>query len=727
MQHPEELTGIVDHIIFHNEENGFTIFVVQTSRTQKITMKGHTVGLHAGQQIVVHGSWITHPKFGKQFEATRCAISLPTSTVGIQKYLASGMIKGIGPVYAEKLIKKFGEAVLDIIDKHPYRLREVTGIGEKRVDRIIAAWQDQKEISHIMVFLQEKNISPSYATKIYKKYGANSITVLQENPYKLADDIWGIGFKIADQIAQSMGFAPDSIKRISSGLLYTLSTWVQMGHLYIELALLKEKTVTLLTLESTEEIQHKIKLALHDLYNSERIKLITHENNHYLTLSSHYHCEKGITSKITTLLAEKSRLHFDINAIYQQLRTAQTPIILNEDQQRGILSCLQHKVTIITGGPGTGKTTLIRQLLTILDAHKVRYKLAAPTGRAAKRITESTQRSAFTLHRLLEFDVSSMSFKHNEQNALSLDFLIVDEASMIDIFLAYALLKAMPYHAHLVFIGDVDQLPSVGPGNILHDLISSNKVPTIRLTTIFRQAQNSMIILNAHRINNGEFPSMSFPDTIRDFYFIKEDNPDMVPHHLQKIYLQKLTHYNIMPSNSIVLTPMNRGNVGTIVLNDVLQNLLNPDTKQTAIHHGSTLFRIGDRVMQIKNNYDKFVFNGDMGTIATIDLTDQCITVQFSDQIVSYDMVELDELVLAYAISIHKSQGSEFDAVIVPLFTQHFTLLQRNLLYTAITRAKKLCLFIGQVKAIAIAVKNNKGRERLTFLSHFLTSDLTCR
>lgn len=727
MHHQEELTGIVDHIIFHNADNGFTIFVVQISRTQKTTIQGHTIGLHAGQQIVVHGSWVNHPKFGKQFSATKCTISLPTSTIGIQKYLASGMIKGIGPIYAEKLIKKFGDQVLDIIDKHPYRLREVDGIGEKRVDRIIAAWQDQKEISHIMVFLQEKNISPTYATKIYKKYGAHSIAVLQENPYRLADDIWGIGFKIADQIAQNMGCALDAMKRISSGILYTISTWVQLGHLYMELAALKEKTIELLELESTDQIQHKLKLAFHELYESERIKLITHENIHYITLSSHYYCEKGITTKITTLLTEKSRLHFDTDAIYHQLRTAQTSITLNEDQQRGILSCVQNKVTIITGGPGTGKTTIIRQLLTILDQHKIRYKLAAPTGRAAKRITESTQRPALTLHRLLEFDVSTMSFKHNEQHALALDMLIVDEASMIDVFLAHALVKALPYHAHLILIGDVDQLPSVGPGNILHDLITSTKVPTVRLTTIFRQAQDSMIIVNAHRINNGEFPSSSLADTKRDFFFIKEDNPAMIPHHLQQIYLHKLQKFHIAPMNAVTLTPMNRGTAGTIVLNDVLQNVLNPNTNQTSYQHGATLFRCGDRVMQIKNNYDKFVFNGDMGIITTIDIADHCIMVQFPDQLITYEMAELDELVLAYAISIHKSQGSEFDAVIVPIFTQHFTLLQRNLLYTAITRAKKLCIFIGQVKAIAIAIKNNKGRERCTFLSHFLTSDLTCR
>jgi exodeoxyribonuclease V alpha subunit len=727
MQH-EELTGIVDHIIFHNEENGFTVFVVQTAKTHKTTIKGHTVGLQAGQQVIMQGSWIVHPKFGKQFEATQCTISLPTSLVGIKKYLSSGMIKGIGPVYAEKMIQKFGTEVLEIIDQYPYRLREVSGIGEKRIDRIITAWKDQKEISHIMVFLQGKNISPAYATKIYKKYGIRAIAVLQENPYRLADDIWGIGFKIADQIAKSMGFAHDSLKRISSGILYTLSLTTNNGHIYADLAKLKIDIKTLLELEDTQDIAHKIKLSLHDLYESKRICLITHNDIHYLALTSHYHAEKGIALKISHLLKEKSRFQFDIQAIYQQLRTTPTALSLTEDQQRGILTCLQHKVTVITGGPGTGKTTLIKELLTILDAHKIRYKLAAPTGRAAKRITESTRRPAATLHRLLEFDAHSMSFQHNEQNALPLDFLIVDEASMIDVFLAYALLKAMPYYAHLILIGDVDQLPSVGPGNVLHDIIASNIVPTISLTTIFRQAQNSMIIVNAHRINHGEFPATSLPDTVRDFFFIKEENPEMLPQHLHKIYGSFLPKRTIKQSNSVVLTPMNRGSAGTIVINDILQNFLNPaaSTKKE-IHRTGTIFRIGDCVMQIKNNYDKIVFNGDMGIIETIDLIDQIIAVRFIDRTVEYENTELDELVLAYAISIHKSQGSEFDAVIVPIFTQHFTLLQRNLIYTAITRAKKLCIFIGQVKAIAIAIKNKKGRTRITFLSHFLTSDLQCR
>lgn len=727
MQNEQELTGIVERIVFHNNENGFTIFILQTSRAKDATIKGYAPTLHAGEQVTVRGTWISHPKFGKQFEAQSCKIALPTSVQGVKKYLASGMIKGIGPVYAEKLVKVFGADVLEIIDKQPYRLHEVPGIGPKRVDRIITAWQDQKEISHIMVFLQEKNISPTYATKIYKKYGEHSISTLQENPYKLADDIWGIGFKVADQIAQNMGFAHDSLKRISSGLLYSLSTLVSSGNIYGELEQLKETTIKLLELEADEDTKHKLKLALHELYNSEKIKLVSHQEKHYIALAAHYFCEKSVSQKLLQLLKEKGRRSFDIEKIYQTLRANSGPISLNEDQQRGILTCLQNKVTVITGGPGTGKTTLIKKLLTILDEQKVQYKLAAPTGRAAKRITESTGKHAATLHRLLEFDVSTMSFKHNEQNALKLDFLIVDEASMIDLFLAHALLKAMPYDGHLVFIGDINQLPSVGPGNILHDIIASQKIATVRLTQIFRQAQDSMIILNAHRINNGEFPSQALPNAKKDFFFIKENDAEKVPSLLHRIYATTLPRYGIFPSDSIVLVPMNRGNVGTIFLNDVLQKILNSQTQGSSLTHGATTYKIGDRVMQIRNNYDKNVFNGDLGTISAIDTNERIIDVAYIDQKVSYEFNELDEIVLAYATSIHKSQGSEFDAVIVPIYMQHFTLLERNLIYTAITRAKKLCIFIGQTKAIAMGINTNKGNKRTTFLSEYLTSDLTCR
>jgi exodeoxyribonuclease V alpha subunit len=391
------------------------------------------------------------------------------------------------------------------------------------------------------------------------------------------------------------------------------------------------------------------------------------------------------------------------------------------------MNCLQHKVTVITGGPGTGKTTLIKKLLSILDDQSINYKLAAPTGRAAKRIMEGTGRHALTIHRLLEFDVSTMSFTHNESNALKVQFLIIDEASMIDIFLAYAILKALPHDAHLILIGDVDQLPSVGAGNFLNDLIASGKIPCIRLKQIFRQAQDSMIIVNAHRVNSGEFPTTQLPDAKKDFIFIKEENPEFVAAHLETIYGKGLQRFGIPTHESMVLVPMNRGTVGTHKINHDLQQLLNPDSQLPSLMQAGTTYKVGDRVMQIRNNYDKNVFNGDIGTIDEIDTQERMLTVHFPEQTVIYEQSELDELVLAYAISIHKSQGSEFNAVIIPIFMQHFTLLQRNLLYTAITRAKKLCILIGQPKAIAMAINNNKGLKRTTFLQEFLTTDLQCR
>lgn len=727
MQPIETLHGIVDRIYFKNEENGFVVFVLQLNSKDSTVVKGHVPAINPGEQVTIQGTWAMHPKFGKQFDAQQCTAQVPTTIVGLKKYLSSGLIKGIGPVYGEKLVKFFGEQVLEVIDKEPHRLQEVDGIGPKRVEKIITAWQDQKEISHIMVFLQEKGISPAYATKIYKKYRADAISVILENPYRLAQDIWGIGFKTADQIAQNLGIAPDSSKRITAGILHTIATATNNGHLYVELSTLKEQTAHILELE-LDTIAHTIKLALHDLYNSDKIKLISHENKHFVTLTPFYFSEKGIANKLATLLKHPSRHTFDVNAIYQTLRTQNTKqeVVLNEDQQQGILACLQNKVTVITGGPGTGKTTLIKKLLEVLDEYSVSYRLAAPTGRAAKRITESTRRSAVTIHRLLEFDVSTMGFVRNESNALPLDFLIIDEASMIDVFLAHSILKALPHHAHVVFIGDVDQLPSVGAGNFLKDLLASGAIPSVRLTNIFRQAQDSLIILNAHRINTGEFPTSAQPNARRDFVFIKEDDPQQVPLHLQTIYAKALPKCGIASDESIVLVPMHRGVVGTQKINYDLQQMLNPNDA-SHVSHAGTQYKVGDRVMQLRNNYDKLVFNGDIGKLESIDQTERTLNIAYPERIVEYDFSDLNELTLAYAISIHKSQGSEYAAVIVPIFMQHFTLLQRNLIYTAITRAKKLCIFIGQPKAIAMGIKNNKSIKRLTFLQQFLTTDLQCR
>ncbi len=728
MDERQSLSGVLERFLFQSSDNGFAVFVLR-SKGQDITVRGYVPGVHAGEELHIEGAWVTHTKFGRQFEAEKCTTTLPTSAYGIQKYLGSGLIKGIGPKYAERLVKKFGVNVLEIINDNPERLAEVGGIGAKRLEMIIAAWQTQKEISNVMIFLQEHGVSPAYATKIYKTYGHESIAVVQENPYRLADDIWGIGFKVADSIAQNLGFAHNSVKRIKAGIVFIITSALTQGHLYIELGNAKETVFTLLELEQTDEINQNIKLALHELHEAQKIKVITHNEKHYITLSQYYYAERGVAQRILELTNKKSPHSFNIDAIYRSLQapTHQFDIQLNEEQQRSVMGCIQDKVTVITGGPGTGKTTLIKKLLTILDDANLNYKLAAPTGRAAKRIMEGTKKHATTIHRLLEFDFLSRSFMHNENNALKLDFLIVDEASMLDIFLAHSILKALPSHAHVIFIGDINQLPAVGAGNFLHDLIHSNKVPCVGLKHIFRQAQDSMIIVNAHRVNNGEFPVSTLPDAKRDFIFIKEDNPENVTPHLEHIFTKGLAQYHINPDDAIVLVPMNRGIVGTQNINHTLQNILNPGSEQKQVIAAFTTFKVGDRVMHIRNNYEKHVFNGDMGSIETIDTEDQKLLVRYPEKTVEYEFSELDELVLAYAISIHKSQGSEYQAVIIPIFMQHFTLLQRNLIYTAITRAKKLCILIGQTKAIAMGIKNNNDKKRITFLQEYLTSNLECR
>lgn len=723
----DELVGTIDRFLFQNPDNGYTVLLLQVPRSENVTVKGYMPNINPGQQITIQGSWVMHPKFGKQFEATHCTAALPTSSTGLQKYLASGMIKGIGPKYAEKLVAYFGNQVLEVIDKNPERLQEVSGIGAGRAQKITQAWHDHKEISNVMIFLQEKGISPAYAIKIYKMYGQNSIAIIQENPYRLADELWGIGFKTADKIAHNLGIAKDSLQRIRAGILYTISTATSSGHLYCELQKLKDTTRELLELDA-QPIDAILKNALHDLYEGGKIKLVTYQNEHFISLAQGYFSEKGVATKIARI-KEYPAITCNLNDMYAKLRAPQheKDICLNDEQQQGVLACLQNKITIITGGPGTGKTTLIKKLLGLLDEQNIVYKLAAPTGRAAKRITEGTGRHASTIHRLLEYDFMSRSFAHNEENALKLHFLIIDEASMIDIFLAHGLLKALPLHAHLVLIGDVDQLPSVGAGNFLNDLIASETVTCIRLKQIFRQAQDSLIIVNAHRVNNGEFPSSFLPDAKRDFIYIKEENAENVQQHLTSIFTQQLSRYGIPTADAVVLTPMNRGIVGTQKINHDLQTILNPITTEKQLSYAGTIFKIGDRVMQIRNNYDKLVFNGDSGTIDDIDMQDRIMKVSYGDRIVEYESNEIDELVLAYAITIHKSQGSEYSAVIIPLFMQHFTLLQRNLLYTAITRAKKLCILIGQPKAIGMAIGNNKGVERTTFLQQYLTSDLQCR
>lgn len=721
MDENERIKGTLERFLFQSPDNGFSVFVVKCSG-QSVTAKGTLCGLNAGQEVELEGAWIYHPKFGKQFEVTKCKACLPTSVAGLKKYLGSGLIKGIGKAYATRLVDHFGADVLNVIEHHPLRLTEVAGIGAKRIETIAQAWKDQKEVSNIMIFLQERDVSPAYAAKIYKKYGQESIAVLHENPYRLADEIWGIGFKIADAIAQKMGFAPNCLQRLSAGICYALSSASNQGHLYCELDALREETLKLL--ELTAEDKTLLKSAFHDLYNREKIKLITKNEKYYIGLMAHYYAETGLAKRLKTLHDHASDLKFDIDKIYTDLRSPHAKEIhLNENQQMGVMTALQNKITLITGGPGTGKTTLLKKLLSVLDQEKVSYKVAAPTGRAAKRITEGTGRYASTIHRLLEFDVSTMRFTHNENNALKLQYLIVDETSMIDVFLAHSLVKAVPLNAHIIFIGDHDQLPSVGAGNFLKDMLGSGTFATVYLTEIFRQAQDSLIVINAHRVNKGEFPTPFLPEARKDFLFIKEDNPETIIDHLKRVLFIELKKHGIGVHDAQILVPMNRGAVGTFALNHHLQALLNPGQKPSLTRMG-TVYKEGDKVMQIRNNYDKHVFNGDLGYITSIDLDEQIMMVSFGDNDVEYEVSELDELVLAYATTIHKSQGSEYAAVIIPIFMQHFTLLQRNLIYTAITRAKKLCIIIGQTRALAMAIKNDKTVKRITLLQDFLQEKL---
>lgn len=723
----QELKGSIEKIIYQSTDTGFTVFVLKSDKDNgNYTAKGYTPGLQIGQDVLLSGCWISHPKFGQQFDVKNFMPIVPTSILGIKKYLGSGLIKGIGKAYAEKLVDYFGAETIDVIETNPDRLKEVPGIGEKRIELIKSSWQENQSISRIMIFLQEKGISPSYASKIYKHYKNEAIAVIQQNPYKLAEDVWGIGFKLADQIAQNMGIKKDSISRIKAGINFAISTEVANGHLYVESEELKNKTLTLLELDP-EENGSILRQAFVEINDENKIKIVSHSSKHFVTSAQIYNTEKNVSNLIKKI-NETNVIHdFNFDEIYKKISDPESiGINLETKQQEAILTPLQNKISIITGGPGTGKTTVTKTLLKILDDNKLKYKLAAPTGRAAKRMFESTKKHAETIHRLLEFDVSIMKFKRNENSTIDTDFLIIDEASMIDIFLANSILKAVGPKTHVLFIGDVDQLPSVGAGNFLKDLIASNVVAYKKLTEIFRQAQDSMIVVNAHRVNRGEFPTSASTKPIKDFYLIKEENPENLNSHIKKIYELSLRKYKIDHSNAITLSPMNKGTAGTINLNVHIQQILNPNATVQIPRHGYN-FKKNDRVMQIKNNYDKFVFNGDIGSIEMIDLEEKILKVKFGEKEVEYKFDELDELVLAYSVSIHKSQGSEFDAVIIPIFTQHFTLLQRNLIYTAITRAKKLCIIIGQIKAIAMAIKNNKSVERKTFLKEYLTTTLECR
>ena len=712
----ESLEGVVERIVYVNEENHYTVAHLVPEgrgRVEPVTIVGNLAAVNTGETVRAKGRWVNHKQFGRQFVVEKFESVLPRTVVGIKKYLGSGLIKGIGGTFADRIVDKFGEQTLEIIDQFSARLREVDGIGPERARRIKEAWGAQKSIRDIMIFLQGHGIGSAHAAKIYKQYGERAIAQVRENPYRLAKDIHGIGFKTADGIAAKLGIAKDSIHRLKAGVIYTLERATDDGHVCLPREILAQAASELLETELAS-IENAINLL------AVGGDIVIEDDFVYLT--GLCHAERGVATKVRDLIAaglELPPLDMDKALVWVEQKTG---VALAAAQQDAIRTALKSKMCVITGGPGVGKTTIVNDIVKILRAKNCQVLLAAPTGRAAKRMSETTGAPAQTIHRLLKYDPHEGGFTHNERRPLKGDMIIIDEVSMLDIMLAYHLLKAIPPGASVAFVGDVDQLPSVGPGNFLRDLIDSGVVPVVRLTEIFRQAKDSFIITNAHRVNEGQMPELDAPRE-SDFFFIHEDDPERVLATIKKLCAERVpAKFGFNPMRDMqVLTPMHKGVCGSENLNRELQATLNPHGP--VIQRFGRSYRVNDRVMQIRNNYDKDVFNGDLGRVRRIDLVDQQVVVEIdelgskdSSREVVYEFDDLDELLPAYAISVHKSQGNEYPCVIVPLLTQHFVLLQRNLLYTAITRGKKLVILIGSKKALAIAIRNNKTAARFTRL-----------
>lgn len=698
---------VVEHITYQNAENGYSIMKVNVKGYKDlVTIVGSLLDVPVGSVLLCDGDWKVDEKYGTQFIVQYYEEVMPATIYGIEKYLGSGLVKGIGPKFAKLIVGKFGLETIDIIESDIERLHEVAGIGKKRVELIRESWEKQKDIKDVMLFLQGYGVSTAFAAKIYREYNKESINKVKENPYRLADDIWGIGFKTADGIAAKMGYEKNDLRRCRSGLLYTLNQLSNEGHVYAEEEQLVTAAVTLL--EADEE---NIRQAMADMIQEDKLKM----EQEAIYLPSFYHSECGTAKRLLTLMESSDNgkhPKFDLKAIEKE-----TGIEYDEVQIAAIRQAVDSKVMVLTGGPGTGKTTTTQGIIAALKTAGLQILLAAPTGRAAKRMSEATGMEAKTIHRLLEFNPMD-GYKRNDENPLDGDALIVDECSMIDIILMNNLMKAIPLNMRLVFVGDIDQLPSVGAGNVLRDIIDSQKIPVIRLTRIFRQAQSSRIVMSAHAINRGAFPDLSNgKDT--DFFFIKNDDTEQVAANIVELVKNRLPKAYGMPTSKIqVLTPMQRGVVGAANLNMVLQDAIN--SNKTGLNRGGYSFRKGDRVMQIRNNYDKNVFNGDLGYIHDVNMEDRTLIVDFDGTLVEYEVSDLDELSLAYANSIHKSQGSEYPIVVMPILMNHYVMLQRNLIYTGITRAKKICVLIGSTKALAYAIHNMTVLKRNTKLKERL-------
>jgi len=710
---PESLSGLIERVTFFNEENGFAVLKVRVKGyREEATVVGSLPSANPGEWVTAQGRWVQDREFGPQFRAELLASSAPTTREGIEKYLGSGLVKGIGPVYARKLVGKFGEGIFQIIENHSVRLEEVGGIGAKRRRQIKDAWAEQKIIREIMVFLHSQGVSTSRAVRIYKTYGETAVEQVRTNPYALARDITGIGFKTADQIAQKLGIPHDSLLRAVAGLEHALLQATGEGHCALPWAMLKEEAAKLLLVDEAVIDTALERAQLDHLLVREPLAGVD-----LAFLPALKRAEETIAQRLLELSARPASfppVDFDKAVAWCCEQTRKT---LAPSQQAALRQALTARMLVLTGGPGVGKTTLINSLLLILRAKKLRCLLCAPTGRAAKRLSESTGLEAKTIHRLLEVDPSHGGFLRNESHPLPCDLLVVDETSMVDVPLMSALLRALPGNAALLLVGDVDQLPSVGPGMVLRDLIESGVCPVVRLTEVFRQATHSHIITNAHRINEGLLPQPQPKGS--DFFFIEREDPDRIIQTLIDVVTRRIPRkFNLDPIRDVqVLSPMNRGSLGIRELNSRLQSELNPPRpEEPFVDKFGLQFRLRDKVIQTRNNYDKDVFNGDIGQVTRVDPVEREVAVRFDQREVTYDFGELDEVSLAYAITIHKSQGSEFPAVVIPLATQHFLLLQRNLVYTGVTRGQRLVVLIGQPKALALAVHNDRTQERFSGL-----------
>lgn len=716
----EYLSGSIERVTFHSEESGFCVLKVKAKgQRDLVTVIGNTVSVNPGEYVDCTGNWITNREYGLQFKAEQLRVVMPSTLEGIEKYLGSGLVKGIGPHFAKQLVKAFGDKVFEIIDTDPDRLMDLPGIGKSRRETVVQSWQEQKIIREIIVFLQSHGIGTARAVRIYKTYGQNAIDKVRENPYRLALDIRGIGFKTADALADRLGVPRHSLMRAGAGVRHMLQEHSSDGHCAMFNDELIKSTSELLEIP-LEIIEEAIRVE----EKEGRIIKDNIEGKVAVFLIGFYRAELGVAENLKRLMAQKTAWMDDVN-IEKAIEWVEdkTKLKLSNTQKEALRTTLKNKLTIITGGPGVGKTTLVNSILKIIQIKTRNIMLCAPTGRAAKRLSESTGLEAKTIHRLLEYDPKGHKFKRNENNPLEADLIVVDEVSMVDIQMMYSLLKAIPDPAVLLLVGDVDQLPSVGPGAVLANLIDSDTIPYVQLTEIFRQAKASNIVTNAHRINQGKMPKIPEPSTtLSDFYFIPADTPESIHEKLIHVIKERIPkRFGLDPIRDIqVLVPMNRGGIGARALNIDLQKILNPTGTNPISRFGFT-YAEGDKVIQTVNNYNKEVFNGDIGFITNIDKEESVLTILFEGRLVEYEFDELDELSLAYATTIHKSQGSEYSAVVIPIAMQHYMLLERNLVYTGVTRGKSLVVVIGQKRALAMAVRTVRSTKRITNLTARLT------